>query len=355
MTERARKAIPAVLLVLIVMLSAATLYLGRDEYQELAREHGATIGTQTTVDEMVEPGKLRLPDKERQTAGLGLAPLAAAEGANAVEVFGTVVDIQPLVEARTRYLAQSGEIRVLRATTGHLESEYRRAQALFNDERNVSERVMRAAESEWKGARERLTAADAALRALVESVRHAWGSGLADMALNPGSPAFRGLLEGREVLASVTIPHDVTAALANARLSVVPAGSTRPIAAAYLAPAIASGGNVVGVTHFYRVPGASLRVGSRLTGYLSAADAKAEGVLVPESAVVWFAGRSWVYVRDEKDRDIFERTPVSTSRLLPGGWFNATGFEAGQEVVVVGAQLLLSEELEYQIRNENED
>ena len=31
------------------------------------------------------------------------------------------------------------------------------------------------------------------------------------------------------------------------------------------------------------------------------------------------------------------------------------GFEAGQEVVVRGAQLLLSEELKFQIRNENED
>ena len=40
---------------------------------------------------------------------------------------------------------------------------------------------------------------------------------------------------------------------------------------------------------------------------------------------------------------------------VPGGWFVPKGLEAGQEVVVTGAQLLLSEELEFQIRNENED
>ena len=53
--------------------------------------------------------------------------------------------------------------------------------------------------------------------------------------------------------------------------------------------------------------------------------------------------------------DRFVRTPVSASRLIAGGWFNAEGLEPGEAVVVTGAQLLLSEELEYRIRNENED
>ena len=90
-----------------------------------------------------------------------------------------------------------------------------------------------------------------------------------------------------------------------------------------------------------------------MTGYLSTGSGKAKGVVVPERAVVWHAARPWVYVRRDADR--FVRTPVSASRLIPGGWFNAEGLEPGAEVVVTGAQLLLSEELEYRIRNENED
>jgi hypothetical protein len=76
-------------------------------------------------------------------------------------------------------------------------------------------------------------------------------------------------------------------------------------------------------------------------------------VRIPESAVVWLAGRPWVWLRTAPDR--FERRPVQATRLGPGGWIEPQGFVPGDSVVVTGAQLLLSEELEYQIRNENED
>jgi hypothetical protein len=49
------------------------------------------------------------------------------------------------------------------------------------------------------------------------------------------------------------------------------------------------------------------------------------------------------------------RKEVATGNEVPGGWFNAANFEPGDEVVVSGAQLLLSEEQKFQIRNENED
>lgn len=355
MTEPVRRASPAILFILVLVLAGTTLYFGRDEYQELARERGETLGMQTTADEMIAPGKLRLPEAERRTSGLETAELAAADADGALEVFGTVVDLQPLVEVRARYLAQSGEIRVLRASEGNLESEFRRAKGLFEDDRNLSERVMRQAETEWQGGRARLALAETTLRATVESVRHAWGGALADMALNPGSAAFQPLLDGREVLVSVTIPHDVPFEVARARLRLVPVAGGRAVPAVYVSPAVGIGGTVLGATHFFRVPRSTFRVGARVSGLLDVGGEAAAGVIVPERAVVWFAGQSWVYVRDDKDGDIFERTRVSTTRLVPGGWFNASGLAPGQEVVVTGAQLLLSEELEYQIRNENDD
>ena len=39
---------------------------------------------------------------------------------------------------------------------------------------------------------------------------------------------------------------------------------------------------------------------------------------------------------------------------MESGWFNQ-GLSVGEEVVVNGAQLLLSEEFKSQIKNENED
>lgn len=356
MTESRRRAIPLLILgVLVLVLLATTVFFARDEYQELAREHGETIGTQTTVDEKVGDGRIKLDKEAIAASGIATAVLQGAEADPSVEVYGTVVDIKPLVEARARYLAQSAEIRALRVAATTAETEFKRADALFRDDRNVSERVMRQAEADWKAARERVAAAETALRGSVETLRAEWGATLADMALNGGSSAFGPLVEHSEVLLQITLPFEIEPAAAKRPLRVVPAGGSGSATARLLAAAPASASGAIGATYYYRAPAGGFRSGGRVVGHLGHEGGKAEGVVVPERAVVWYAGRPWVYVRDEKEKDIFEREPVSASQLLPGGWFNAQGLEAGQEVVVTGAQLLLSEELEYQIRNENED
>jgi len=96
-----------------------------------------------------------------------------------------------------------------------------------------------------------------------------------------------------------------------------------------------------------------LRAGMRVAARIGMGGAAASGVIVPSAAVVWHAGKAWAYVKDEEDS--FARFEVSTADEMEGGWFNTTGFDDDDEVVVSGAQLLLSEELKYQIRNENED
>jgi multidrug efflux pump subunit AcrA (membrane-fusion protein) len=108
-----------------------------------------------------------------------------------------------------------------------------------------------------------------------------------------------------------------------------------------------------GETYFYLVHGNGYRAGMRVAARVGLGGAPVAGVIVPAEAVVWHAGKAWAYVK--QDEQTFARHEVSAAEELDGGWFNAGGFQAGDEVVVSGAQLLLSEELKYQIRNENED
>ena len=48
------------------------------------------------------------------------------------------------------------------------------------------------------------------------------------------------------------------------------------------------------------------------------------------------------------------RKPINTDTEVEDGWFNQD-LTANTEVVTNGAQLLLSEEFKYLIKNENED
>lgn len=353
MNKRGSSSFALIASVVALVLAGTTIWFGRDEYRELARDRGDTIGTQTAADEKIGPGELRIGAAERSVSGIEVAPLVAAEADATVEVYGVVVDLKALVEARGRLAAQESAVRALRTAATLSEAEYQRAAALFKDDRNISERTMQAAEAQWRTDRERVAAAETESRSLRETLRATWGAPLTELATNPGSVAFAALVEQRETIVQMTIPHEFDRALGSRPLLVEAAGSGTRIPARLVSAAPGAPPGAIGTTWFFRVPAAGLRAGARLTGYLSTGAGTSRGVVVPERAVVWHAGRPWVYVQRDPDR--FVRTPVSASRLIPGGWFNADGLEPGTSVAVTGAQLLLSEELEYRIRNENED
>lgn len=339
----------------VVALVAAVVWLGRDEYRDIARRADEALGSGTTADEKIGPRRLRLPEAERRTAGIATAPLAAGRAEPSEPVQGTVADLRPLVEARGRYLAQAAQVRALKPALAAAEAEYQRALALFRDDRNVAERTVQAAEAQARSAREQLAAAEAVLRAQADGLRAEFGPVLAGMAANPASAVLAALLDGREVLLTLFIAPDLEAAATRLPVAVEPAGGgvRRPAQLLSAAPAAAAGG-LAGASYWFRTGAAGLRAGMRVVAYVPTAGAPRTGVVVPAAAVVWFAGRAWVYAAAEEP-DVFERIPVVLGDAAPGGWFAAGGVEPGRQVVVTGAQLLLSEELEYQIRNENED
>jgi hypothetical protein len=80
--------------------------------------------------------------------------------------------------------------------------------------------------------------------------------------------------------------------------------------------------------------------------------AKSNGVIIPSSAVVWYAGVPWAYFKQGEDQ--FIRKPISADTEIDKGWFNKA-LDIDSEVVISGAQLLLSEEFKYLIKNENDD
>ncbi|HWT28047.1 MAG TPA: hypothetical protein VN084_00940, partial [Methylophilaceae bacterium] len=75
--------------------------------------------------------------------------------------------------------------------------------------------------------------------------------------------------------------------------------------------------------------------------------------VIPNDAVVWYGGKAWVYRQESPER--FVRQPIETDHETGNGWFNTGLIKPGDALVTSGAQLLLSEEFKYQIKNENED
>jgi len=86
---------------------------------------------------------------------------------------------------------------------------------------------------------------------------------------------------------------------------------------------------------------AGLSYGERLIASV-ATGPEVAGSVVPASAVVLSGGEGWCYV--EESDDVLARRRVDLGRPLAQGYFQASGFEPGEHVVIAGAGLLLARE-----------
>ena len=82
-----------------------------------------------------------------------------------------------------------------------------------------------------------------------------------------------------------------------------------------------------------------------------------DGYVIPSSAIVWWSGRAWVYLR--VDDDSFTRREIPTDMPANhGGGFVVPIGAFGQtppQIVIQAGQLLLSEEFRAQIHVGGED
>ncbi len=338
---------------IIALLAAALLHFGRDNGGGAGggeREKAAVVAP-TRVASEAGVSVVRIPMASQRAGGIGTAVAVAMVWRTPSEAYGVVVDPQPLLQLHARYLAARAEQRAAAAALQRAEAERRRMQVLFADERNASQRAVEAAEADAAAARGRAEAAGASLAGLEAQALHEWGKTVAAWACQEHSPEFDGIAARREALVQIAVRPDQDATRA-ATLAVLGGDGRPPLPARPVSAAPRGDPLLAGVGYFYRAAAASLPVGARVLARLEQPGEGRRGVRLPGSAVVWHAGKPWVYLRRDGER--FERRDVSGAEPVGDDWF-VTAVDAGAQVVTAGAQVLLSEELRYQIKNENED
>jgi hypothetical protein len=354
MSFRAGNGIIAAMALVIAVLALALMYFARDEMG--VRSEGKTEAIKTASMASVEEGRaiVRVSAQAQKASGIAVRRLSAGRSEEAVEAYGMVVNVLPLTELRGRYLASAAEAKALRALVAVAETEYRRTEALYRDDRNASEQALRNAEARYRSEQARLAAAEQVAANTRDAMRSTWGETIAGWAVDEDSQVMRALIRQSTFLVQLALPYDLAPAAARAKVRVAPAvAGQRMHPARFVSDSPQVDPAFPGQTMFYLVDGTGFRAGTRLSARIGTGAGPVDGVIVPAAAVVWHAGKAWAYLKE--DEQTFARHEVSTNREMDGGWFNTEGFEPDDEVVVSGAQLLLSEEMKSQIRNENED
>jgi multidrug efflux system membrane fusion protein len=275
----------------------------------------------------------------QRASGIDVAPLVQSSVREEIAVYATIIDVQPLFDLGARLAAARADRDSVRAQSEASRAQFERSQLLYKDDRNVSLKSMQDAQTAAQSDQARLRAAEAALTVQDASLRHQFGDVLKNAAADPASGLFRRLSSGRASVLRVTVPSGVN--LSPSAQITVDGPDGQRLAARKLSAAPQTETAVQGVPYFYLIDHA-LPTGTRTTGYMAADHKAATGLVIPGSAIVWYGGQRWAYVRVAADH--FTRRLVAPDSESAEGVITKNGFRAGDKVVIRGAQLLLSEE-----------
>ncbi|HYM74875.1 MAG TPA: HlyD family efflux transporter periplasmic adaptor subunit [Candidatus Dormibacteraeota bacterium] len=270
------------------------------------------------------------------------------------------------VDIGNRLTNAQADMEAAQASVDASRAAYERLKGL-NVNKNVSDRAVQEAEARLKGDQARLEAARKNVAQLESAAKaQAGGAGpvsltsrageVVDVFAHPNEAVESGqqilrIAQFDSMLARVDLPAGeiVDARISSARI--VPVGhEDRETKGERVSLASTIDPRTLGEGFLFRVRGLGslLRPGAALTAYLQAPGKPVAGVLIPQSAVVRAAGKTWVYRQIADDQ--FTRAEVSLDRSTSQGSIVTKGVSAGDRIVTIGPQILLSEEQKSQIQ-----
>jgi hypothetical protein len=326
----------------IAVLAVWGFIEGRKELaRELERER--PVAAPSRVVSQPEGTAVVLDAATQKRADIAVAAVAQTIQPREVEALASVLSPQELIDLRNNYVSAKAQLDKARAALDASSREYERLKALHNDDRNISDKTLQAAEASWRGDEAAERAAQAGIDAIARSAQQKWGRVLAS-AVADNSPLFQHLSERREVLLRVAAPSGTRLPHPPAMVRITAGGGTFRMAR-LISPSPQVDPRIQGPTFFYAAPAEDLLVGTTLAARLPIGPQEA-GAVVPAAAVVWWQGKAWVYFQSAPDRfvrrELVGAVPVAEGWLVPG--------LSPAQIVVRGAQTLLSEELRAQIQ-----
>ena len=345
--------------VLIIALFWVLVFYSKDEFEAYQNTHEEEIESLNRVTSNEGINVVSLSPATQQNSGITTAKVNSVHFQGEIKSFGNVIAIDSLSEAKSRYLNLKSDIGIAQSASNNNLKQYLRLKALNADDKNVSDQAVQASLAEVEADKARITSNELQLKNLQANTKLQWGEQLAKLAFEDKlPPTLADLLTRKNVLIQISLPLSTNTPKQGDSVNVTPLNeSVAPIKAMYVSPATQTDNNGFGKTFYYSAPADLLRIGMRVNvATESAANESKDGVVIPSNAVIWYAGKAWAYFKQGQVENTvkFVRKPISTDTEVDEGWFNQ-GIAENGEVVVSGAQLLLSEEFKYQIKNENED
>ncbi|MCX7097129.1 MAG: hypothetical protein NTV43_04385 [Methylococcales bacterium] len=301
-----------------------------------------------------EPGMVRLDSQAQRLSGIEtIKPKPTSHHAE-FSAYGKAINIQALLSLRNRYLLALTERSIAVARHRQAEQNISRQQQLYglgvSSKRNLQEQ-----QAQWQTYKAQVDATKFQELAIIDEAMLMWGKPLADLAMASDSGKLDTLLSGQTKLLQITLPSNKHLSKSVSGIMVDASGNrSKAYPAKLISIAAQTEAGAQGESYYFQTEGKNIIPGMNITAWIPEQDAQITGVLVPKSALVWYIGLAFVYVKTSEET--FARQTVTDYFVLADGYFiPRTDIKPDQEIVSKGAQLLLSEELLGQIPSEDDD
>jgi hypothetical protein len=309
------------------------------EPSEAANKEGSQSTEKPATGPNGEP-VVHLNQAARTASGVRTATLERINGRAETQVVAVVLSPQDLLDLRTAYIAAAVQVEKAKASLNASSLEYQRLSQLNQEDKNASDKAVQAAEATFRSDQATLHNAEQTIElARMPAVQH-WGPVVSGW-ITGDTPALHDVLEGRRLLLQVTLASNTPAA----RQLLIQAGQ-QTMEATLLSPIPRVDPRFQTPSYLYTTHGEKELVPGMNLAAFAPGGSQQKGVLLPRESVLWWQGKSWVYIETEPGS--FMRKEVSLDTPLSNGWLIRQGLMPGDHVVTTGAQQLLSQEFRSQ-------
>ncbi len=345
-------------IILTALAALAVAFLFSTHSRLLPETAAGAEDEENEVDAIQQPGQgallVRLSDKTQALAGIKTTPTKRMTLQAEHRAFATVIDINELLLKRadyTRALASRGIIQASLDNAGEVMGQL---EALHKEAGNISASKLQDAKARYDLELARLRAADVELKHIRAAMIQKWHTTLTEQALKERSILFERLVNGDELVVLVSLKAGQKLSKNQAFVFLGRTDDRHRARKGYFISSAPFSDHILqGETFFFRTHAEGIRIGMRLYVWLPGTGFSGAGVHIPTASVIWYAGEPWSYV--QTDEELFERRSLLNPIRSNGGWLVRENFQAGEEIVISGAQTLLSEELKWAIPDEDND
>ena len=266
---------------------------------------------------------------------------------------GKALSLQPLLALRNRYLLSITERSSAEARYKQAEQSINRQQDLYQNG-ITSKRNLQEQQAQWQSTKALANATNFQSKAIIDEAHLTWGKELIHWALSTNTEQLKGFLTNQQKLLQISLPTGKHLADSIKTIYVDITGDRNKAQKAELISAVTQTDTIAqGESYYFKTNDKKIISGIHVTAWIPEQKAQAAGVIIPKSALIWHMNQAFVFIKTTDEN--FSRVNIVNYSAANNGYFIEDAIKPNDQIVVKGAQMLLSEELKGQIPSENDD